>query len=234
MNVDDDRQPQLFIRRLEQDALAVIDAIDAHPLLGALVRGEISPEGYRAFLRATYHYVRWSGPLLAETAAGVRRSGRTPWLVELLDRKTREESPHDRWVLDDLAVCGENVELVKAAAPPRAVSAYVEWSRSLAQAGSPGYLGAAFVLEFVSARRAKAAAESLRARGKIPHLTQALSFLDGHGDADVGHVASLLEVISRVEDPQDRAEIGLSAEVMRRLYPLFFERDGFAATAAAA
>jgi hypothetical protein len=218
-----------FVHALEHDSLELVDAIDRHPMIGDVIRGEASTDRYRAFLRSSYHYVRWSGPLLAETAAGIRREGRTPWLVDVLDGKTREESPHDRWVLGDLAVCGENIELVKASAPPLAVSAYVEWSRSLAQTGSPGYLGAAYTLEFISARRASMAAENLRTRARIPHIERALSFLDGHGDADLGHIAVLDEVLARIDDPRDRAEIALSAGVMRMLYPLFFLSPGAAA-----
>jgi pyrroloquinoline quinone (PQQ) biosynthesis protein C len=228
-----DDASQAFVQALEQDSLALVDALDHHPLVGQVIRGEASADRYRAFLRATYHYVRWSGPLLAETAAGVRRDGRLPWLAEILDTKTREESPHDRWVLDDLAACGDNVELVKAATPPLPVSAYVDWSRSLAQAGSPGYLGAAYTLELISSRRAAMAAENLRARAAIPHIDSALSFLDGHGDTDLAHIAALHEVLAGIDEARDRAAIALCAAVMRTLYPLFFLQPGPTGTDAA-
>ncbi len=211
-----------FVQTLEHDSLALVEAIDRHPLIGDVIRGEATTERYRSFLRSSYHYVRWSGPLLAETAAGIRREERTPWLVDVLDDKTREEALHDRWVLDDLAACGENVELVKGSLPPLAVSAYVDWSRSLARSGSPGYLGAAYTLEIISARRAGMAAENLRARAAIPHIAGALSFLESHGHADLGHIAALNEVLAHIDDPRDRAAIALSAAVMRTLYPLFF------------
>jgi len=211
-----------FVYALEHDSLALVSAIDRHPLIGDVIRGEACTDGYRAFLRSSYHYVRWSGPLLAETAAGLRREGRAPWLVEVLDSKTKEEAPHDRWVLDDLAACVENVELLKATTPPRAVSAYVEWSRSLAQSGSPGYLGAAYTLEFISARRAGMAAKNLRVRAGIPGIDRALSFLEGHGDADIGHIAALHDLLIRIDHQEDREAISLSAAVMRKLYPLFF------------
>jgi hypothetical protein len=214
----------VFVRALERESLALLDSIDRHPLLGGVIRGEASREHYVTFLLSTYQYVRWSGPLLAETAQGLRRSRRAPWLLELLDAKTQEESSHDDWALDDLAACGENIELLKSAPHPTAVSAYVEWSRSLAQAGSPGYLGAAYTLEFISAHRARMAAGTLRAHGTIPHIEAALSFLDGHGDADDGHIALLAEVLARIDDPRDQAAITLSAAVLRALYPLFFVR----------
>lgn len=213
-----------FVRALTRKSLALVDSIDRDPLLGGVVRGDASREHYLWFLQSTYHYIRWSGPLLAETAEGVRRHGRASWLAEIIDAKSGEEAPHDLWVLDDLKHCGANIELLKASAPPKAVSAYVEQSRALAEAGSPGYLGAAYTLEFVSARRAKVAAENLRTRAGIPNIDQALSFLDGHGEADSGHVALLERVLARIDDAQDREDICLAAKQLHRLYPLFFAR----------
>jgi pyrroloquinoline quinone (PQQ) biosynthesis protein C len=208
---------------IERESTALVDSIDRDPLVGSVIRGDASRAEYVAFLGATYHYIRWSGPLLAETAQGLRRSGRCPWLLEIVDAKTAEESPHDEWVLDDLRSCGVNVELVKAQPVPRAVDAYVQWSRTMAEAGSPAFLGAAFALEFMSMHRAKRAADNLRAHRAIPRIEEAVSFLEGHGDADVGHVEQLRAILRRVEDPQDRDAIALSASVLRALYPRFFQ-----------
>ena len=216
--------PSDYVRTLARESLTLVNSIDLDPLLGGIVRGDAPREHYLWFLQATYHYLRWSGPLLAETAEGLRRKGRASWLVELIDAKSREESPHDGWVLDDLKSCGANVELLKASPPPRAVTAYVEQSRSLAEAGSPGYLGAAYTLEFISAHRAKLAANNLRSRAGIANIDKAVTFLDGHGDADTGHVALLEEVLARIEDPQDQDDINLAARLLRRLYPRFFAR----------
>ena len=215
-----------YVSIIERESTALVDSIDRDPLLGSVIRGDASRAEYVGFLGATYHYLRWSGPLLAETAEGLRRSGRCPWLLAIVDAKTAEESPHDGWVLDDLRKCGENVELVKAQAAPRAVDAYVQWSRTMAQEGSPAFLGAAYTLEFMSMHRAKMAADNLRARGAIPHIEEAVSFLEGHGDADVGHIELLSEILRRIEDPRDQEAIALSAAVMRALYPRFFQPAG--------
>ena len=213
-----------YVRTLARESRSFVDALDGDPLLGGVIRGDASREHYLWFLQSTYHYLRWSGSLLAETAEGLRREGRAPWLVDLIDAKAGEESPHDLWVLDDLRCCGLNVELLKASSAPRAVNAYVEQSRCWAEAGSPGYLGAAYTLEFISAQRAKIAANNLRTRARIPNIDQAVSFLDGHGDADTGHVALLEDVLGRIDAPQDQDDIVLSAKQLRRLYPRFFAR----------
>ncbi len=212
-----------YVSIIERESTALVDSIDRNPLIGSVIRGDASRAEYVGFLGATYHYLRWSGPLLAETAEGLRRNGRCPWLLAIVDAKTAEESPHDGWVLDDLRSCGENVELVKAQAAPRAVDAYVQWSRTMAQEGSPAFLGAAYTLEFMSMHRAKMAADNLRARRAIPNIEEAVSFLEGHGDADVGHIELLSEILRRIEDPRDQDAIALSAAVMRALYPRFFQ-----------
>jgi thiaminase len=211
-----------YVSTIERDSIDWINAMDNDPLVGRVIRGDASREEYAAFLRSTYHYVRWSGPLLAKTAEGLRRSGRCPWLLGIVDEKTAEESPHDGWVLDDLKKCGENVEIVKASAAPVAVEAYIRFSLAMAEEGSPAFLGAAYSLEVISMHRAKAAAENLRARSAIPNIGAAVTFLEGHGDADVGHIELLTGILRRIEDPRDQAAVALSAALVRALYPRFF------------
>jgi hypothetical protein len=234
-NPTDDRHAGC-LDALAREAAALVEALDRDPLVGAVIRGEASRAAYVHFLRGTYHYIRWSGPLLAETAAGMRRrpGAGCRWLIELLDAKTSEEAAHDLWVLADLRRLGENVELLKAASPPPAVVAYVAHSRSLAEAGSAGYLGAAYVLELISARRAGRAARNLRVGAGIAGIEDALSFLEGHADADTGHVAVLEGVLRRIDDPQDQDDLWLAAKQLRRLYPLFFVPERGEPPAAAA
>jgi hypothetical protein len=210
------------VSALRRESQALVHSLDRHPLVGAVIRGDSSRDEYVRFLRCTYHYVRWSGPLLAATAAGLRRNGRYAWLTDTVLAKAEEESPHDRWVLEDLRRCGANPELVKASAAPAAVQVYVDWSLAMAEAGSPAFLGYAYALEFISMSRAHVAAENLRARAAIPNIANALSFLVGHGIADPGHVALLEEVLCRIEDPEDQGAILLSASMLRILYPRFF------------
>jgi hypothetical protein len=211
-----------YVSTIEHDSTEWIHAMDNDPRVGGIIRGDASREEYIAFLAATYHYVKWSGPLLAKTAEGLRRSGRFPWLVGVVDQKTAEESPHDGWVLDDLKKCGANVEIVKASAPPAAVEAYVRFSLAMAEEGSPAFLGAAYSLEVISMHRASMAAANLRARGAIPGIEGAVMFLEGHGDADLGHIALLTEILRRIDEPRDQAAVALSAAVVRELYPRFF------------
>jgi hypothetical protein len=211
-----------FVRALARDSDAFVCHLDQDPLLSSIINGDADQHDYTRYLSASYHYVRWSGFLLAKTAQGLRLSGRCPALVTALDTKAEEEGPHDAWLLRDLRSCGLSPELTKGAPVPSAVRAYVAWSLALAEAGSPAFLGAAYTLEFISMRRAKTAARNLRARQAIPGIDQALRFLDGHGEADRGHIAELETVLELVQDEADRSDISFSAGVLRGLYPRFF------------
>jgi pyrroloquinoline quinone (PQQ) biosynthesis protein C len=187
-----------------------------------VISGDADWEQYVRFLSASYHYVRWSGFLLARTAEGLRRSQRCPQLLAAVEAKAQEEGPHDLWLLRDLRNCGVNIELIKGAPAPKAIEAYVAWSLTFAEAGSPAFLGAAYTLEFVSMRCAATACQNLRTRNAIPNVEHALRFLEGHGAADHAHIAELEVVLDTVHDATDQAEIGFSASVMRALYPSFF------------
>jgi hypothetical protein len=214
-----------IIQRLECESTALLHAADRNPLILAIVLGNASREKYVRFLAITYHYLRWSGPLLAETAEGLRRTGRCSNLIELLDAKVAEESQHDAWVLDDLRALGANPEVLEATAVPNAVQAYVQWSLTLAQEGSPAYLGAAYALEFLAMHRAKIAADNLCARKLINNIEGSVSFLAGHGEADADHVAQLGACLGSIEDERDHDDIALSASIMRSLYPRFFREQ---------
>jgi pyrroloquinoline quinone (PQQ) biosynthesis protein C len=211
-----------YVRELTREAEAFVELLDRSYVVGSVISGMVAPEEYIAFLTGTYHYVRWSGYLLAQTAQGLRRSKRFPALVDAIDGKAAEEGPHDRLLLRDLRRLGQNTELVKGSCAPTAVRAYVAYNLARAEDNSPAYLGAAYMLEYISMRRAKVAARELRRLDALPGIEQALSFLDTHGAADVHHIAELEELLKTVTDAADQADISLSAQVLRCLYPAFF------------
>jgi hypothetical protein len=109
------------------------------------------------------------------------------------------------------------------------VQAYLNFSLALAEEGSPGFLGAAYTLEFISMQRAQRAAENLRACGKIAGIERSLRFLRGHGDADQEHVACLAGLLRQVVDSRDQADVLFCAALLRSLYPRFFRIDANAA-----
>jgi len=211
-----------YVRELEAECEVWTASLDSSEVVGRVIHGRATLPVYVSFLTGTFHYVRWSGYLLAKTALGLRNSAAFPALVEAIEGKAAEEGAHDRLLLRDLQRLGQNPELIKGMTAPSAVNAYVAYSLALAEAGSPGFLGAAYVLEYISARRATIAARELR-RGKlIPNIEQALSFLDTHGRADAGHIAELSHLLGGIDEPSAERDILASARLVQRLYPCFF------------
>lgn len=211
-----------WVHALVGKAAAFSDSLERTPVVGRLVDGTASSEDYIRFLTGTYHYVSWSGRLLAMTAEGLRKRARYPTLVELLHCKSREESPHGQWALRDAERCGADPDQLRGSTPNFAVEAYVSFARALASVGSPAYIGAAYMLEGISLRLAGQAAKSLRARAAIPGIGRALSFLAAHAEADVLHVATLEDALCVVEDAAEQAAILTAADVLSLLYPEFF------------
>jgi pyrroloquinoline quinone (PQQ) biosynthesis protein C len=149
----------------------------------------------------------------------MKRLGWHPALAELLLQKAQEERGHERWLLADLKNLGWTREQVEQTPPCPAVLAYVAWNRFTAEAGSPtAFLGTAYVLEYLSVYRANGAVERLIQHGAIPHVRKAVTFLRGHGGADISHVAELNTVLLALEDPREQAAIVLSARATHALY----------------
>ena len=97
---------------LQLEAQALIEALDVHSEAQRLFDGIIDAESYAAWLAQTYHYVRWTQPLLARAGRQMKRLGRYPALAELLLQKSSEEHGHEQWLLADLKRLGWTRERV--------------------------------------------------------------------------------------------------------------------------
>jgi pyrroloquinoline quinone (PQQ) biosynthesis protein C len=212
---------------LEDEARLLLAELDTHPAAQRLFNGSIDTNGYTAWLVQTYHYVRWTTPLLEHAGLRMQRQGWHVELGRLLLQKASEERGHERWLLADLKHLGWTREQVESTPPCRAVEAYIAWNRFQAEAGCPtAFLGTALVLEYLSVHRAGEAAEQMVARNAIPHIRKAVTFLRGHAGADGEHVSELLSVLRTLTDPGEQSAIVLSARTTRALYTgLFPEPD---------
>ncbi|HZI11379.1 MAG TPA: iron-containing redox enzyme family protein [Myxococcus sp.] len=211
------------LTELEQESRKLIDWLDAQPRSRRLFEGTLDAQEYAAFLVQTYHYVRWTTPLLALAGTRMRRDGLHPALAGLLLQKSAEEQGHEQWVLADLRALGWDAEVVRRVEPVPAVAAYVAWNRFTADAGSPtAFLGTAYVLESLSVLRAGVAARRLVERGAIPNVHRAVTFLRGHAGADGEHVAELATVLRGLTAPEEQEALVLSARATRALYQGLF------------
>ncbi|WNG39632.1 iron-containing redox enzyme family protein [Archangium violaceum] len=209
---------------LEHEARRLVEELDAHPTAQRLFRGNIDADSYIHYLVQTYHYVRWSTPILTEAGHRMKRLGRHLQLGELLLQKATEERGHERWLLADLKNLGWPAGRVESATRSPAVTAYIAWNCYTARSSAPtAFLGTAFVLEYLSVQRAGTTAENLVAANTIPNIRKAVTFLRGHGAADEDHVAELTSVLRSLTDVEEQAAIILSARTTRALYIGFFD-----------
>ncbi|MCP3098437.1 iron-containing redox enzyme family protein [Myxococcus sp. K15C18031901] len=216
-------KPNDWVGLLEQEGRGLVATLDAHPDARRLFDGTIPLEGYVHYLMQTYHYVRWSTPLLQGAGARLRRLGRHPHLADLLLQKAEEERGHERWLLSDLENLGCSVDQVRDTIPSPAVDAYTGWNCFTAWAGVPtALLGTAYILEYLSVTRATGAVERLLQVSPIPNIRKAVTFLRSHGSLDEDHVAELTSLLRTLTDVEDQAAVVLSARTTRAVYPGFF------------
>ncbi len=215
-----------WVAALDEEARGLVAAVDVHPDAGRVFDGTVDTAGYIHYLIQTYHYARWSTPILGEAGERLKRLGRHPELAELLCQKAAEERGHERWLLSDLRNLGCSEAQVEEEARRPAVDAYLGWNFFTARSGVPtAVLGTAYVLEYLSQTRAGVAAERLQAVASIPNISRSVTFLRSHGALDGDHVAEMARILGPLTDPEDQAEILLSARLTRSIYPGLF-RDG--------
>lgn len=218
--------PMDWTEALELEARTLLAELDRHPAAQRLFDGSIDASSYARYLVQTYHYVRWTTPLLSEAGERMKRLGQHPALGELLLQKAREERGHERWLLADLRNLGWSSERVEGAGKSPAVTAYIAWNRYTTTAGRPtAFLGTAYVLEYLSVHRASQAVERLLAANSIPNIHKAVTFLRGHGDVDGEHVDELRSVLRSLTDREEQAALVLSARTTRALYLGLFSRE---------
>lgn len=207
-----------FILRLRGEAALLVDAADRSPI-SALFDGTATKELYIAFLQETWHYVRFTSGTLLLAGERLSKLGQHGWLAEVLIEKAEEEQGHDLWALADLAALGTTERQVKETSPSPPVAAYNAWTSFVATSPFPiAYLGVAYALENLAVQRASKAADALRKTGRIPNIANAVSYLVGHGEADIGHVAELETVLEGVKSQAEHDAVLASAAATRLMY----------------
>lgn len=209
-----------LVFKLDREANRLIDTLDQHPTARTLFDGSISAAHYAHYLEQTEHYVGVSDELLRASGQRLLATGRHAFLGRLLLKKAGEEAGHDIWARDDRRALGFGDATL---GPSLAVQAYIATHRFEAERGSgAAFLGTAYVLEAISARRAPAAVRSLLAKSRIPGIEGAVRFLKEHGEADQEHLAQLATILRAFSDPVEAESILRSARSTRRFFPEFF------------
>ncbi|WP_224366236.1 iron-containing redox enzyme family protein [Hyalangium versicolor] len=217
-----------WLTSLELEARTLLEELDTHPKARRLFDGSIDKNSYVHYLIQTYHYARWTTPLMAEAGRRMKRLGMHPRLGNLLLQKSDEERGHERWLLADLKNLGWSAERVERQMPSPAVTAYVAWNRFTSRSGRPeAFLGTAYVLEYLSVHRASQSVERMLAANTIPNIRKAVTFLKAHGTEDEKHVAELTALLSPLVEREEQAALLLSARTTRVLYLGLFTEETY-------
>jgi len=164
---------------------------------------------YPDLLRQTYHYVKFSCPLM-EDALSVLPAGSVA-VRRYLSEHIPEERGHDRWLLKDLEALGYAEATTQSASPCPAVAALVGSQMYMTrERGGASVLGYIYVLESTSTDYDRL--EALLEAASIPRAA-AFAFLE-HARLDPDHADELRQVL---DDPEltdaDRNAIVLSAQL---------------------
>ncbi|MCY1278715.1 Iron-containing redox enzyme [compost metagenome] len=208
-----------FFDTLQTATASEREALYEVPVIREALAGEVSLEGYVAFLAQAYHHVRHTVPLMM--ACGARLPARLEWLREAVRDYIDEEYGHERWILDDIAACGGDPQQVARSQPSLPVELMVAFLYDQIARGNPvGLFGMVNVLEGTSVALATHAAGSIRSSLGLPE--NAFGYLSSHGSLDQQHMASYRLLMDRLEEPADQQAVIHAAQVVYRLYADMF------------
>ena len=203
-----------FFQQLQQQTEAARLGLLSAPIIQGCLRGEVSTPSYVAFLTEAYHHVRHTVPLLQSCQAAL--PARHEWLRGALDDYISEEQGHDEWILDDIRACGVDAEAVRNGQSGHAAEVMVAYAYdTIARRNPLGFFGMVHVLEGTSVNLALIAADRIQQPLGLPDA--AFSYLRSHGTLDREHTAHFAQLMDRIADPQDQADIVHAARAFYRL-----------------
>ena len=210
-----------LVKELEKVLNEMIEKLYISPQYLRLISGKISEEEYLYFLTQTYHYVINTPKSLLTAAENLAGHPNPVYQMsrERFIEHAKEETGHHLWVLNDVKGLGYEPEIVTNASPCPAVNAYNAYSHFVVTSANPiALFGEAYILEGFSEKIFPITVKNLETHSQIPNIKQAMWFIVSHGEADVGHMESLRNVLGKITDENDKKAILLCAEVVAQVY----------------
>ncbi|MEO0316371.1 MAG: hypothetical protein RL404_48 [Pseudomonadota bacterium] len=197
-----------------------LQAIEASPVMQAMLTGQVSRQGYIDFLVRLYPVVSNFCPMMSATL-GVC-ADRLPELRRFLHQHIQEERGHEHMVLNDLRALGmADVDSVPQRRPALPAQAIIAFNYHGIRAEHPGcVLGMIYVLEILSSLYAgKVALAVSRTLGLA--MSSGFSFLDSHATLDEDHMASLRKLLQLEECAESQScilnSIGMNFYLFKEL-----------------
>ncbi len=204
-----------FFDTLKNETVQERAGLFAVPIIIEALSGKVTLNDYVAFLTQAYHHVKHTVPLLM--AVGSRLPGEYEWLREAVAHYIEEELGHQEWILNDIAACGFDKEVVRNGSPSQATELMVSYAYDTIMRVNPmGFFGMVHVLEGTSISLADNAADTLRESLSLPE--KGFSYLYSHGSLDIEHVKFFEDLMNRLDKQQDKDQIVHSARAFYKLY----------------
>lgn len=204
-----------FFEELQQATHEEREQMLKIPFIQHGARGELTLESYIAFLTQAYHHVKHTTPLLM--ACGARVPHHMEWLRDAMAHYIDEEVGHQEWILNDIGVCGGDVEAVRSGQPDFPAEMMCSYAYDLINRGNPvAFLGMVLVLEGTSIALATQAAVATQKALDLP--AEAFTYLTSHGSLDISHMQFYAELVNRLENDIDKAAVIHAAKRFYRLY----------------
>jgi pyrroloquinoline quinone (PQQ) biosynthesis protein C len=189
------------------------------PVLVECLKGDVSLEQYTAYLKEAYHHVKHTVPLLMSCGAGL--SCKYEWLREAIAEYIEEEIGHQEWILNDLAVCGEDKERIRVSTPNINTEVMISYAYDFIHRKNPiGFFGMVYVLEGTSIALATQSANIIKEQLNLPD--NAFSYLSSHGSLDIEHIEYFKSIVNRLDSGYDKSAIIHCAKIIYVLYANIF------------
>jgi pyrroloquinoline quinone (PQQ) biosynthesis protein C len=204
-----------FFDDLQQQTENARQVLQNAPIIVQCLQGDITLDQYVAFLTQAYHHVRHTVPLLM--AAGSRMPEEKAWLRKALAEYIEEELGHEEWILNDIAACGVDKEMVRYSDPNMATELMIAYAYDTIQRKNPvGFFGMVQVLEGTSINLACQAADFIQKKLGLPD--KAFTYLRSHGILDLEHVDFFKSLMNRLDSDTDKKAV---VHCSRQFYKLY-------------
>lgn len=195
--------------------------LEATPLIRKLTRGQLTLEGYRAFLADLRQQVKDGALWMSRAASSISETHLE--LRSSLMRHAVTEHRDFRLLEADYVATGGDLATIRSTRKNLGSEALSAWMFHEASRPDPfGLLGAMFIIEGLGSIKASEWGQRVKKSLKLPD--NAVHFLLYHGENDTTHMDEFREMLGMVLPDEATAErIVRCAEVTARLYVLQIE-----------
>lgn len=181
--------------------------------------GNITNALYISFLTQWYHILKHTSPLILNVQS--RLTEETEWLTDVIGEFTEQMVSHNELILNDISVCGGNMDEGRHSKPHMATELMVSYAYDTVNRINPlGILGMHHVLEGAVLSLAHRSADNIGNTSLVPK--DALTYLYTHGSLLQDNADVFIGVMNRIDRSEDRNQIIRSAQIFYKLYADIF------------